>query len=55
MEDIKDYLERINAENWEHLRNNKPAFLDKIGKEITTEKMDAIMSEDMLALIKNNK
>ena len=47
MEDIKDYLERANAEHWERLRNNPPAFLDKVGEEITTEKMDEIIKEDV--------
>lgn len=52
MEDIKDYLEKANAEHWEYLRKHPPAFLDKVGKEITTEAMDRIMSEDMLSLIR---
>lgn len=50
MEDIKDYLERANAEHWERLRKNPPAFLDEIGEEITTEAMDKIMWKHLNAL-----
>lgn len=50
MEDIKDYLEKANAKHWARLRKNPPAFLEKVGKEITTEKMDEILAEDMKQL-----
>lgn len=55
MEDIKDYLEKASAKSWEWLMKNPPAFLDRIGKEITTEAMDKIMSEDFKKLIELTK
>ena len=50
MEDIRSYLEKLNADNWERLRKNPPSCLNKIGREITTEKMDQILAEHFARL-----
>ena len=52
MEDIKTYLDRSSKKHWRHLRDNPPALLDKVGKEITTDKMQDIIREDAKAFDK---
>lgn len=47
MEDIKDYLDKLHKENWERLMKNPPSFLDDIGEEITTEKMENKLWEQL--------
>lgn len=55
MKDIKDYLEKANAKHWKRLRKHPPAFLEKVGKEITTEKMQEVIAEDAKELAESVK
>ena len=50
MENIKKFLERLSKKNWNRVKDNKPAILDKVGEEITTEAMDKVLAEDILTM-----
>lgn len=54
MEDIKDYLERIDTECWERLRKNPSSWIDRIeSDDITTEVLCNMITEDIDKLNKS--